>query len=247
MSETAIRLTLHCADEDGAKAALARLKQALKAHGDDLNRALHAVHAFDDCYLQFALNVEHLARKGSAVSVSAYAGRIDPPVWFGAALAALGAGKAAVREQGDGGGRTHHFLAGRKVTKKTFDGDKPARPLAAAEQAINDRLFLPPGRVAVKARLSSFRWGENLYGSYCLMHFTTEDGQPFIYKGSAAELVRMTEDGFDARCEFVAAFERATLDGQPVAAAKRPGQVRLFRKQDDIAAGTTAPTFKDAP
>lgn len=237
MSETSVKLRMSFADEDGARAALARLKKALKAH-DDLNRALHQMQAFAACYLDFALTVENIARKGQDISVLAYAGRIDPPVWFGAALAELGALKTTVREEQDEGGHTHYFLAGRKVTKKTFDGDKPVKPLSDAELAINQALFLPPGRVAVKARLTGFQWGENLYGSYCLMHFETEDGQPFIYKGNAAELTRMTEDGFEERCEFVAAFERATLDGNPVSAAKRPSKVQIFKTPDASGTGT---------
>lgn len=111
------------------------------------------------------------------------------------------------------------------MIKKTFDGDKPKKPLSAKDIEIDKDLFLPDGRVTVKATLVSYWSVGNIYESTCI-EFETDEGDKFYYKGTG-QLTELVFDNAPKICEFCAAFERGKLDDEYVSFVKRSTKVKI--------------------
>ncbi|MES2818761.1 MAG: tetratricopeptide repeat protein [Pseudomonadota bacterium] len=224
MSETSITVRAQFSDQADAQAFLDRLSAAASEHGDELSAAIASLtpvgpHAEDD-----VITLERLRREDDTVVMLAYAGRIDPPVWFVKGLARLGAQRTAVFEVRDDGGATHYFIGAKKASKKAFEAAGKSRPEPCAPPGSD--LFLPQGRVTVKARLLSHVWKTSFLERYCVMRMQTEEGRHFVYKGTSA-LTGMSADDQEKTCQFSAVFELGELDGETVSFAKRPTKIQL--------------------
>ncbi len=97
----------------------------------------------------------------------------------------------------------------------------PKPPLKAGAE-----LFLPEGRVTVKATLLSHVWKESQFERFCVMRMQAEDGRLFLYKG-ASGLTAMTADDHEKTCTFSATFELGEYEGETVAFARRPTKLQL--------------------
>jgi hypothetical protein len=170
--------------------------------------------------------------KKNIISIKADTGKVAPPVWLAPPLAKLGSTKILIRKQFGGGSKIYYFLKHRKTTKKKFDAYKPKASLSAKDLEINKNLFLPEGRVSVKAALVDFVWAEGYYGEYCNMNMLTENGMPIYYSGTSEALTQVTKDEFEDVCEFTATFERQKIQGEYMAVIKRPLKVKVNRKAE---------------
>lgn len=224
MSETAITVRAQFGDESSAQTFLDTLNTATEAHGHELTAALVALAPGVTDGLGQEINIERVERQSSTVVVTAYAGRIDSPVWLGKSMGQLGAQTTVVSESGDSGGVHHYFVGAKKVSKKVFDVSTrpgPAKPLPPSSE-----LFSPDGRVRVKATLLSHEWKDSVFERFCVMRMQAEDGRHFLYKGTAG-LTEMTADDHEKTCEFSAVFEMGEYGGETVSFAKRPTKIQL--------------------
>ena len=216
-------------NEDRARDFEKKLKASARRHKDDLGTSmaeLAPLQVIDE------IVIERVSRKRSIVRIDAYSGRIDPPIWFVHALCELGAERIDIREQYDEGGQNYYFVGDKRTSRAKYnEAGRADRPLSPKERESRKGLFLPEGRVKVKAKLIESYWDEGNYGEFCVMKLETEDGKPFVYRGNSETLTKMTFDEFDDTCEFTATFEYGKLEGKPVSFAKRPSKVVLARKK----------------
>ena len=229
MSEIYTSIKATFPDAKAAKEARKRIDLALNANDWYLCRSCHSIQPIEsyEAYAQPDLNVEQLEVKKQILDITAYSGRIEEPVWVVETLTFLGATRVFFRMQYDEGGSNYYFVDGKRVSKKKYDGDKPKKPLSARDLEINKNLFLPEGRVAVKATLvNHWDWGD-MYESLG-MEFVTEDGHTFYHKGTG-NLTEVASDLISNTCEFVATFERGKLDGEYVSFARRPSKIKMKR------------------
>ena len=225
MTEVNITVRAFFDDEAQAKDATKELKAAARRSGHDLTKAINSLYPIENCEDYPALDIEDITRKRANVTILAYTGRTEPVVWFAESLSKLGPTRIFIREEWDEGGSNHYFLKGKRVSKKTYDASKPKRPLSARDIEINKNLFLPEGRVTVKATLVSHWYVDDIYESIGL-EFVTDDGITFYYKGRG-QLTQMISDDSPKTCQFDAAFERGRLKGEYVSFAKRPTKVKI--------------------
>ena len=225
MTEVNITVRASFADEKQAKEVTKQLKSAAKKYDCELTKTIHSLYSIEDYEIYNELHIEKISCKKNNLTILAYTGRTDPVVWFAPSLYSLGASKIYIREQWDEGGSNYYFLNGKKVSKKTYDGEKKKKLLSEKDIEINQGLFLPAGRVMVKATLIAHWSVDDMYENIC-MEFVTEDGMPFYYKGTGS-LTELTLDNSPKTCEFNAAFERGKLDGEYVAYAKRPTKIKI--------------------
>lgn len=228
MSETSIAIKMEFPEEVIAKEALARINNAVDQSDNDFNQIMFNIAPFDECYQQFNIWIDSIQRKKSTVHVNGYAGSIEFPKWLVASTQALGAYKAVISQYYDEGGQVTYYLHGKHVSKKEYILNGKPDVFTDDDIEINKQLYLPEGRVSVKATLLEYSWHENDYGEYCIMSFVTTEGDEFIYQGKSAELVAVTQGQYENYCEFDAAFERVRIDGTYYAAAKRPTKVKVF-------------------
>lgn len=222
MSETSINLRVQFREESVALQALETLVTAATAHGHDLSAALASITPQSGAGQ--AIDIERLEREGAFLAIAGYAGRIDPPLWLIPALVHLGATRTVLSESADDGGTQYHFIGLKKVSRKAFETS--AALMAKPPLPPSTDLFLPEGRVSVKATLLSHEWKESRFERYCVMRMQAEDGRHFIYKGASA-LTAMTADDQEKTCTFSAVFELGEYDGQCVSFAQRPTKVQL--------------------
>ena len=223
-------------DDEKAKQATSDLKKSLKKNEHELASALDALNpvASQEAYKEDTIHVEDIGRKKSVLSISSYTYTSEEPIWFAKSLAELGAERIFIRGQWDGHGRNYYFLNGEEVPKKKFDGDKPKKPLSAKDIEINKGLFLPEGRVSVKAKLVSTWSVGDIYESTG-MEFQMLDGTTFYHKGKG-QLVELLFDyeklEFDTTVvvEFSAAFERGKHENEFVSFAKRPTKITVHKE-----------------
>jgi hypothetical protein len=230
MSETAITLRVQFSDEAQAQQVLQALSAAAEAHGHELTASLASLAPVGAHDPQQGIDIERLGREDSTLLVAGYAGRIDPPLWLVPGLVHLGATRTVLSESRDEGGQRHHFIGLKRVSQKAFEASAalmPKPPLKAGAE-----LFLPEGRVTVKATLLSHVWKESQFERFCVMRMQAEDGRLFLYKG-ASGLTAMTADDHEKTCTFSATFELGEYEGETVAFARRPTKLQL---------GSIAPT-----
>lgn len=230
MSETTIDLRVQFSDEAQAQQVLEAISHAAEAHGHELAASLAALAPVGDHDPQQGIDIERLGREDSTLVVAGYAGRIDPPLWLVPGLVHLGATRTVLSESRDEGGQRHYFIGPKKVSQKAFEASAalmPKPPLKAGAE-----LFLPEGRVTVKATLLGHEWKESLFERFCVMRMQAEDGRLFLYKG-ASGLTAMTADDHEKTCTFSATFELGEYEGETVAFARRPSKIQL---------GSIAPT-----
>lgn len=233
-TESQVSIRANFPDDEIAKQATSELKKALKKNQHELASSLDAINPIENqsAYKKDTINVEDINRKRSVLSIFSYTYTSEEPIWFAKSLSELGANKIFIRVQSDGHGRNYYFLDGEKVPKKKFDGDKPKKPLSAKDIEINKDLFLPEGRVSVKAKLVSAWSVGDIYESTGI-EFKTIDGATFYYQGSGkvVEVMWNSEKGeFDTSLtvEFSAAFERGKIENDYVSFAKRPTKITLL-------------------
>ncbi|QRY77242.1 hypothetical protein JVX91_16665 [Pseudomonas sp. PDNC002] len=224
MSETAITLRVQFRDEARAQHVLGSLAEAAGNHGHELSASLAALAPVGSHGPEQTIDIEHMERQDTALVIRAYAGRIETPLWLIPGLVELGATRTVLSESRDDGGMHYHFIGAKKVSKKAFEASAalmPKPPLQASPD-----LFLPEGRVVVKATLISHEWKESMFERFCVMRMQAEDGRHFLYKGSAG-LTDMTADDHVKTCTFSATFELGEYDGKTVAFARRPTRIQL--------------------
>ncbi len=223
MSQVDITIRAYFTNESVAKSVIKKLRLAAKEHNHDLTKTINSLHEIENHGDHNILDIDEISRKKNCVIIQAYTGRTEPVVWFAASLANLGAPKIYIREQWDEGGSSYYFLNGRRVNKKNYESGKPEKPLSKKDIEINKHLFLPVGRVQVRATLLSHENFGDIYEN-TLMKFITNNNETFYYKGKG-ELLRLLSDDFENITEFHASFERGKLEGKYVSFAKRPTQI----------------------
>ncbi len=97
--------------------------------------------------------------------------------------------------------------------------------MSAKDVEINRDLFLPEGRVLVKAKLLSYWSIGDIYESI-MMKYETNDGVIFYHKATG-KLKEMAYNGGPRMCEFSASFERGKLEEEYVSFAKRPSKILI--------------------
>ena len=224
MSETSIKLRVQFREEAVAQQVLESLVSAASAHGHELSAALASITPVDALEPGQTIDIERIERIDATLEIAGYAGRIDPPLWLTPCLVHLGATRTVLSEAGDEGGAQYHFIGLKRVSRKAFEAS--AAMMAKSPLQPTPDLFLPEGRVSVKAKLLSHEWKESRFERYCVMKMQAEDGRLFIYKGTSA-LTAMTADDHEKTCTFSAVFEPGEYDGQCVAFAQRPTKVQL--------------------
>jgi hypothetical protein len=122
--------------------------------------------------------------------------------------------------------RNYYFLNGKGVPRKEYVGEKPRKRLSEKDVEINKNLFLPKGRVHVKAKVTNHWQVGDIYESV-LLEFETDDGNRFYHK-TTGQLKQLSFEGPSNQCEFSAAFERGKLEGEYVSYAKRPSKVKII-------------------
>ena len=212
-----------------ASAARKQITSTLEVHNYELISAFNAILPIPDYEAYGSLSYEDMTLKNGNLALYAYSGRIEPPLWIADTLTHLGAKKVYIRTQYDEGGNNYYFLDGKCVSKKTYDGDKPEKRLTAKDIEINKNLFLPEGRVRVKATLVSHWEVGDMYESLG-MQFETEEGHTFYHKGTG-KLTQLASDTLSNTCEFSAVFERGKLDGEYVSFAKRPSKIAFSKAE----------------
>ena len=224
-AQITIRATFQ--DEDQAELATSELKKSLHKNEHELASALDKLNPIENQkdYKNESINVEEISRKKNVLSIFAYSYSSEEPTWFAKSLYELGAKKIFIRGQWDGYGRNYYFLAGKKVSKKIYEGDKPKKALSAKDIEINKNLFLPDNRVQVKATLVNYWEVGDIYESI-LMKFLTDEGNTFYHKATG-QLLQIAYEGYLNECEFSATFERRKLDGEYASFAIRPTKVIL--------------------
>jgi len=225
MSEVYVSIRTNFLEESEAEDRLRQLKTAAEKRDYELSKTINELSPVADYPEDTEIWIEKLERKHKSILIEAYSGRIEPPLWFAAALAEIGSVKTQIREQWDEGGKTYYFMGKKKVTKKVYHGDN--KPLSQKDIEINKTLFLPEGRIAITATLLDFYWDENDYGEFCVMKMVTDQGEHFVYKGSSVLLTDLTLAEYENTCQFFAVFERGTLAGEYVSFAKRPTKIKL--------------------
>ncbi|WP_271103109.1 hypothetical protein [Pseudomonas tohonis] len=224
MSETTITLRAQFRDEAQAQQVLDAFTKAAEANGHELTASLASLAPVGAYGAEQGIDIERLERQDSTLVVAGYAGRIDPPLWLVPGLVHLGATRTVLSESRDEGGQRHYFIGPKKVSQKAFEASAalmPKPPLKAGAE-----LFLPEGRVTVKATLLGHEWKESLFERFCVMRMQAEDGRLFLYKGSSG-LTAMTADDHEKTCTFSATFELGEYEGETVAFARRPTKLQL--------------------
>jgi hypothetical protein len=221
-------------DEDKSKSATSELKKSLKKNDHELASALDSLNPIENQsdYKDETINVEEVSRKKALLSIYAYTYTSEEPIWFAKSLHELGATKIFIRGLWDGHGRNFYFLDGKKVAKQVYDGDKPKKKLSAKDIEINKNLFLPEGRVHVKATLVNHWQVGDIYESV-LIEFVTDEGNTFFHKATG-QLKQMSYEGSSNKCEFTAAFERGKNEGEFVSFAKRPTKVVVGEAEENV-------------
>lgn len=224
MSETTITLRAQFRDEAQAQQVLDAFTTAAEANGHELTASLASLAPVGAYGAEQGIDIERLERQDSTLVVAGYAGRIDPPLWLVPGLVQLGATRTVLSESRDEGGQRHYFIGLKRVSQKAFEASAalmPKPPLKAGAE-----LFLPEGRVTVKATLQGHEWKESLFERFCVMRMQAEDGRLFLYKGSSG-LTAMTADDHEKTCTFSATFELGEYEGETVAFARRPTKLQL--------------------
>jgi hypothetical protein len=216
-------------DDNEAKLASQKLDDSLKATELELATALDSLNSIPNIkeYEREALYVDDLARQKSILSISAYSYTSENPIWFAESLYELGAIRLHIQAHWDGHVRNYCFVNGKRVQKKSRKDDKTKVTLSEKDIEINKRLFLPEGRVPIKAELVK-RWDVcDLYESV-MMEFITEDGDKFYHK-STGKLKELSYKNIAFLYEFTAVFERGKHKGEYVSFAKRPTKIKYSR------------------
>ena len=231
MLEASLNMKVNFEKISEAKDGLKKLEEVLKTHDNDLNQALNSIKKFSKNYLDAVLEVTEIVRNGNSINIKVTTEDIDPPVWFGGAIAKLGAYKTFVREEMGGERKNYYILGGKRVTKKRYDAFKPKSLLSDKDKEINKNLFLPDGRVTVKVKLVDFVWTEGYFGDFCSINMLTEDDMPIVYKGASEALVNLTKDEYEDVCEFSATFERQKDFDKYISVVKRPTKIQVNKKE----------------
>lgn len=229
--EARVRVIATFVDEKIASQAELELKNSLIENDHELAQALNAIYpvANQIDYKDELINVEKMERNSCKLTIDSYTYTSEHPVWFVKSLAKLGAEKIHIIGSWDGNIQNYYFLSGSKVPKKKFFGESPENSLSAKNFEIGNGLFLPNGRVKVRARLIS-NWAVGDIYESTGMEFKTLEGDVFFYKGRGVildVLWNSTTEEFDTSVviEFSAVFEVEKKGGQYASFAKRPTKV----------------------
>lgn len=229
--EARVRVTATFVDEKIASQAELELNNFLIENDHELAQALNAIYpvANQIDYKDELINVEKIKRNSCKLTIDSYTYTSEHPVWFVKSLAKLGAEKVHIIGNWDGNVQNYYFLNGIKVQKKKFFGESPEKSLSAENVEIVNGLFLPNGRVKVRAKLISTWAVGDIYESTG-MEFKTLEGDVFFYKGRGVILdvlwnSKMEEFDTSVVIEFSAVFEVEKKGGQYASFAKRPTKV----------------------
>jgi hypothetical protein len=226
-------------DEEKSKNFSIQLRKALKSHNQELASALDFLvyqkcqceNSYEDC----SINVEDLTKKKNIVNIYAYSYTSEDPVWFIPSITSFGATQIHIRGDYDCQIRNFYFRDGKKVTKKKYVGEKPAKSLTQEDIEINKSLFLPKGRTTISATLTSTWELGDIYERSGL-EFRTDNGEVFYHigNGELINTVYMSKGYFDVGIvvRFTASFERGKLDGEFVSFAKRPSKISVVFEAD---------------
>ncbi|WP_413664628.1 tetratricopeptide repeat protein [Microbulbifer sp. CNSA002] len=221
MSEVNLFFQISYSNTDDASLASKKIRKLLNESHQDLNSALYKLEAFNDKNLENEITVESLQRTKSNINISAYSGRIDSPVWLIKSIALTGCEYISLREQWDDGGQTHYFIKDRKVSKKVYDEESYEGDIAGDTEG----LYLPEGRVRIKAKLLESDWIDSDFGTICYMKFMSEDGHTIYYKGTSEKLALTALDDYEDNVEFDCSIERELVGSIFIARIKRPTNI----------------------
>lgn len=229
--EAKIRIAAIFPSEDSAKIATSVLKKSLNKNDHELAKALNALNPIEnqENYQDEHINVEEIKRKNCTLTINSYTYTSEQPTWFAKSLAQLGAERIHIVGNWDGHVQNYYFLEGEKVQKKVFVGEPTQKIWSEKDIEINKGLFLPDGRVTVKAKLVSTWVVGDIYENIG-MKFVTTSGDEFFYKGRGRLLETLWNsktEKFDTSMtiEFSAVFEREMHEKSYASFAKRPTKI----------------------
>jgi len=237
MAERSITIESQFKDEQVTAKVIKELKSLLKQYDSYLYASLKEIPLDDKEYQENReyddIHIESISKNKNSIFLSGTASRYGlSPTFFVDLLAQKGALKTVTSEQGDHKRVYYYFLDGKKVTKKIFFSDVPKKPLTQKQKEIEAKLYLPKGRVLVKAELLEFEWfDDEMYGEFCVMFMKTDKGDEFIYKGTSKKLIQVTLERYNNHCEFFATFEKGKYNKKHVSFVKRPTKVKFYPKQ----------------
>ncbi len=218
-----------------AKKASDELVKSLSENEHELASSLHKLYPVENqiAYKNDTINVEDIKKKNNVLSINAYTYTSEEPTWFAYSFYKLGATKIQITVDSDGYRRNFYFIDGKNVSKKKYISDKPKKQLSAKDIEINKNLFLPEGRVTVKAKLVS-TWPVGDIWESVGLKFETLDGDTFYHKGRGQlidVLYNNKIEDFDTSLvvEFDAAFERGRIEDEYVSFAKRPTKINVHK------------------
>ncbi len=232
--ETSVAIKAIFRDDTAAKGAIKRLKKSLVLNEHDLPCALNDINPLkqQNSYQGENIYVENISQINNIIDILCYTYTSERPIWFVESLYKLGAHKIQISNNWDERGKKYYFRDGKITSKNIYDGDKPKTFISENDRStINKDLFLPEGRVHVKAKLISHWFVGDIYEND-ILKFVDENGEIFYYKGSG-KLTDIISGDYLNECEFNAAFESGNLDGEYVSFAKRPTKICLNLKPLD--------------
>merc|ERR1711879_1082739 len=171
------------------------------------------------------INIENIKQTKARLMFYGYTYTPEQVDWFMPSLASIGANRIHYVATADGYKENNWYLDGKRVSKKTFDKDKPKKPLSPKDLEINSQLFLPEGRATVDVTVGSIRClneDEDMFGR-TLVIFHKDDGHAILHIGNG-KLIDMAKPG--AKLRFDAAFERIKWEDEYYAKAMRPTKIQ---------------------
>ena len=230
MTEINISVEAELKNDSEAKSFVKKLKTAAKDSQYDFYKSLNNICSMLNDTEYDEVNIDDISRTSNCAYISLYSGRISSVSWIALALSKLGAKKVYMKELWDEGSLNHYFLNGESVCKNAYEG-KEVKKLSPEDIEINKKLFLPEGRVKVRATLESYEDISKGKGNKLLMEFLTSRNNKFYYSGGG-ELTELVSEDYDSLTEFTATFERGKLNGEYVSFAKRPTGIAYTFNED---------------
>jgi hypothetical protein len=198
---------------------------------DELNAVLGSLVTMSGLPDNMDIYIRSITTRNNETIIEAYSGLIDTPTWLIDGFIECGSSAAHIREEGDDGVTSYYYIGDKKAGMTAYIDYVRSLNLSADTEYDESDLFLPNGRTQVEAELLDYEWCSNDFGDRCIMRFALKTGETFYYKGNSEKLLQVINDDYDSVCEFTASFERGylSIDGNPVALAKRPADVKVSK------------------
>jgi hypothetical protein len=234
MGEVNFLLRLDFGDIESSHSIAEKLREFSDKHDGDLETVLRCLLGDID---EFGgdINIEDIEHDENSIYISAYGSRSSrPSPSLAIKFHELGCPHSYIRSSYDEGSESIYFLGAKRVSFDQF----ASATQSTEYKEIEDSLYLPTGRVRVRATLIEFNRDEGDFGEFYLMKFQTDEGVEFYYKENSKQLVLLTQDEYESECTFTASFEKGylSLKGPPYSFAKRPSKIEVNKIKASSAA-----------